>query len=152
MLHPYYKLDYIKMAWGGPKEQEAERANGNPNAKDWHDEVHKLVEKTMEDYWDDGCSTPAAAVPHTNTVTAGDDVFPNENTLQSDYDRLRRELIQQIVHDNGGGRKVELRRYLGDRPPDVSRDTDIIEWWAVSAAYSYLDLLHDNGCYLGSCL
>ena len=85
------------MAWGGPKEQEAECANGNPNAKDWHDEVHKLVEKTMEDYWDDGCSTPAAAVPHTNTVTAGDDVFPNENTLQSDYDRLRRELIQQIV-------------------------------------------------------
>ncbi|KIM62266.1 hypothetical protein SCLCIDRAFT_25194 [Scleroderma citrinum Foug A] len=24
VLHPYYKLDYIKMAWGGPEEQEAE--------------------------------------------------------------------------------------------------------------------------------
>ena len=140
------------MAWGGPKEQEAEHANGNPNAKNWHNEVHELVEKTMEDYWDDGCSTPAAAVPHTNTVTAGDVVFPNENTLQSNYNCLHCELIQQIVHDNGGGQKVELCQYLSDWPPNVSRDTDIIEWWAVSAAYSYLNLLHDNGGYLGPCL
>ena len=140
------------MAWGGPKEQEAECANGNPNAKDWHDKVHKLVEKTMEGYWDDGCSTPATAVPHTNTVTASDDMFPNENTLQSDYDCLCHKLIQQIVHDNGGGRKVKLCWYFGDWPPDLSRGTDIIEWWAVSAAYSYLDLLHDNGCYLRPCL
>ncbi|KAF9238703.1 hypothetical protein BU15DRAFT_47458, partial [Melanogaster broomeanus] len=30
VLHPYYKLDYIKMVWGGPEEQEMEIASGNP--------------------------------------------------------------------------------------------------------------------------
>ena len=50
MLHPYYKLDYIKMAWGGQEEQEAEIAAGNPNAKNWHDEALKVVEETMRNY------------------------------------------------------------------------------------------------------
>ncbi|KAG2065559.1 hypothetical protein BDR04DRAFT_963054, partial [Suillus decipiens] len=50
VLHPYYNLDYIKMAWGGPEEQEAECAAGNLNAVDWHDEALKIVEKTMQDY------------------------------------------------------------------------------------------------------
>lgn len=47
VLHPYYKLDYIKMSWGGPKEQLLERQNGNSNAKNWQDEVHKVVERTV---------------------------------------------------------------------------------------------------------
>jgi hypothetical protein len=34
-LHPYYKLDYIKMAWGGTEEQAREYAAGNAHAKDW---------------------------------------------------------------------------------------------------------------------
>jgi hypothetical protein len=37
VLHPYYKLAYIKHAWGGPEEQAAEIAAGNPDAKDWQD-------------------------------------------------------------------------------------------------------------------
>jgi hypothetical protein len=40
-------LAYIKLAWGGPTEQEAEIAAGNPDARDWHDEAKILVEKTV---------------------------------------------------------------------------------------------------------
>jgi len=35
VLHPYYKLHYIEIAWGGQKEQAAERAAGNVDAKNW---------------------------------------------------------------------------------------------------------------------
>jgi hypothetical protein len=44
VLHPYYKLEYIKMAWGGAAEQAEERAAGNTNAKNWQDEALKVVE------------------------------------------------------------------------------------------------------------
>ena len=47
MLHPYYKLAYIKLAWGGPEEQAAEIAAGNLDAKDWQDEAKQIVEKTV---------------------------------------------------------------------------------------------------------
>jgi len=46
-LHPYYKLAYIELAWGGAKEQEAERRAGNPDAKNWQDEACKILEKTV---------------------------------------------------------------------------------------------------------
>jgi hypothetical protein len=38
-LHPYYKLNYIEMAWGGMKEQAEEHMAGNLDAKDWQDEA-----------------------------------------------------------------------------------------------------------------
>lgn len=47
MLHPYYKLAYIKLAWGGPEEQAAEIKAGNDDAKDWQDEARKIVEQTV---------------------------------------------------------------------------------------------------------
>jgi hypothetical protein len=47
VLHPYYKLAYIKLAWGGPEEQTEERRKGNPHAKDWQDEAKQIVEKTV---------------------------------------------------------------------------------------------------------
>jgi hypothetical protein len=47
VLHPYYKLDYIKHAWGGEEEQEAERAAGNQSAKNWQDEALKIFERTV---------------------------------------------------------------------------------------------------------
>jgi len=47
VLHPYYKLAYIKISWGGPKEKAAEIAKGNLTAKDWHDEARKVVEDTV---------------------------------------------------------------------------------------------------------
>lgn len=47
VLHPYYKLAYIKLAWGGPVEQAKEIEAGNPFAKDWHDEARKIVDTTV---------------------------------------------------------------------------------------------------------
>jgi hypothetical protein len=47
VLHPYYKLAYIKLAWGGEKEQEEDRAAGNQDAKNWQDEARKIVESEV---------------------------------------------------------------------------------------------------------
>ena len=47
VLHPYYKLAYIKLSWGGLAEQKAEIAAGNPHAKNWQAEAKKVVEKTV---------------------------------------------------------------------------------------------------------
>jgi len=47
VLHPYYKLAYIKMVWGSPEEQEAEIEAENIHTKDWQDEARKIVEKTL---------------------------------------------------------------------------------------------------------
>jgi len=44
VLHPYYKLNYIQMAWGGPKEQQEEIAKGNLGAKNWQAEARKVIE------------------------------------------------------------------------------------------------------------
>ncbi|KAF8487799.1 hypothetical protein F5888DRAFT_1624161, partial [Russula emetica] len=43
-LHPYYKLEYIKMAWGGAEEQVEEIQAGNMKAKNWQDEAQKTLE------------------------------------------------------------------------------------------------------------
>jgi hypothetical protein len=47
VLHPYYKLDYIEMAWGGADEQAKEITAGNLYAKNWQDEAKKIVEATV---------------------------------------------------------------------------------------------------------
>jgi hypothetical protein len=44
VLHPYYKLDYMEMAWGGAEEQAKEIKAGNKHAKNWQDEAKKVVE------------------------------------------------------------------------------------------------------------
>ena len=47
VLHPYYKLNYIKMSWGGAEEQTKEREEGNPDMMNWQDEALKVVEKMV---------------------------------------------------------------------------------------------------------
>jgi hypothetical protein len=47
VLHPYFKLAYIEMAWGGAEEQEEERRKGNREAKNWQDEAQQILEKTV---------------------------------------------------------------------------------------------------------
>jgi hypothetical protein len=47
VLHPYFKLQYIKHAWGGAEEQAAEWASGNQNAKNWQEEAMGVVEKAV---------------------------------------------------------------------------------------------------------
>ena len=47
VLHPYYKLQYIKLAWGGEKEQAEEHAAGNRNVKNWQDEAKQILESMV---------------------------------------------------------------------------------------------------------
>ena len=47
VLHPYYKLAYIEISWGGEKEQAAEIAQGKLDAKNWHGEARKLIERMV---------------------------------------------------------------------------------------------------------
>jgi hypothetical protein len=47
VLHPYYKLGYIKMAWGGEEEQAVEVAAGNPSAKNWQRKAKLVVEQAV---------------------------------------------------------------------------------------------------------
>jgi hypothetical protein len=47
VLHPYYKLDYIKLTWGGAEEQTKELAAGNLDAKNWQDEALMIVERMV---------------------------------------------------------------------------------------------------------
>jgi hypothetical protein len=59
---------------------------------------------------------------------------PNEEAnelmaLSSEYDRYRLSLVEK---DDDEGWESELRRYLKDRPADVLKDTDIVEWWQVN--------------------
>jgi hypothetical protein len=56
-LHPYYKLAYIELAWGGAKEQEAEFEVGNFEAKNWQDEARKILEKTVSNIAAPPCTT-----------------------------------------------------------------------------------------------
>ena len=133
MLHPYYKLDYIEMAWGGAKEQEEERAAGNPNAKNWHNEALKILEQTAKDYWE--LSRGSDPLHNADSDTQGDatDTPPKAETLGSAFDRRRRELeANRRMNGYSLGWQEELRRYLTCIADNVSKDMNVIEWWAVS--------------------
>ncbi|KAM6496376.1 hypothetical protein JOM56_009082, partial [Amanita muscaria] len=45
--HPYYKLDWINLNWGGAKEQAEEQEKGNLGAKNWQDEARKILENMV---------------------------------------------------------------------------------------------------------
>jgi hypothetical protein len=49
-------------------------------------------------------------------------------SMASDFDRHRHSLMTQ---GQEGGWEAELRRYLKDLPPNVTKDTDVVEWWQV---------------------
>ena len=151
VLHPYYKLEYIKLAWGGADEQDKERAAGNRHAKNWQDEAKKVLEAEvfnhyhsfclankfqMEKYWKD---RPQARLAR-STLSTDSDVdsiqvaaAPSESTgsVLSDFDRYRRTLVA----DGDYGWESELRRYLKDMPADVTANTNIVEWWQVCNIY-----------------
>lgn len=48
VLHPYYQLAYIKLAWGGEEEQVKEWAAGNRYAKNWQDKARKVIEAEVQ--------------------------------------------------------------------------------------------------------
>jgi hypothetical protein len=123
------------MAWGGEEEQAAERAAGNPNAKNWQDEARKIVEHTMEAYW-----TNKQVDGKTEIGTQATSVDDNVD-LETDFDHLHRTLLTQAQTNENGGWEAELWRYLKDIPDDVSKETDVIDWWGVSVTLAWY-LIH----------
>ena len=92
-LHPYYKLVYFELAWGGAKEQEQEREAGNLDAKNWQDEANKVLETEVfnflsrfllankfqiEKYWKNRPRPPARTTPAAGAVTSSAGVFLSE--------------------------------------------------------------------------
>lgn len=51
VLHPYFKLHYIKLAWGGAEEQAVEIAAGNKHAKNWQEEALNVVENAVSSFF-----------------------------------------------------------------------------------------------------
>ena len=115
------------MAWGGLEEQRKKQEVGNPHAKNWCNEALNIMKKTMQDYWD---SNPAADPPaHMETNISA---LEDNNTLESKFDRHCRSMITQNIGSGGEGWAIELHHYLDDLSSDVTKDTNIIEWWVVS--------------------
>ena len=116
------------MVWGGAEEQKREQEAGNQHAKNWHDEAIKVVEKTMEEYWSaNSVNTPAGMSTNTSAT-----LEPDNNTLKSDFDRQRRLWVTQNANSRAEDGVMELHRYLADPPADVTKETNIIDWWVVS--------------------
>ena len=75
----------------------------------------------MEQYWSNQ--------PRTTALAELSDGYITENEVPlTDFDIHRRTLITQEENE---GWAAELRRYLKDMPGNVSKETDIIEWWQV---------------------
>ena len=72
------------MAWGGAEEEKMERKAGNLNAKDWHDKALQIVQRTMEEYWNQQAeeSNSAGKIPTSSQVN-------NKHPLESEYDHHR---------------------------------------------------------------
>jgi hypothetical protein len=81
----------------------------------------------MEVYW---MKRPRAETTTARATQANADNADADNpSLKSEYDRYRQTLIAK---DDDEGWAAELRRYLNEMPADVTKDTDIVEWWQVS--------------------
>jgi hypothetical protein len=77
----------------------------------------------MEHYWNIRVK-PTAPRNSTDDITENDD-----NSILSEYDRHRLALIANQTEEEGW--QSEKFRYLKDLPANVSKDTDIVEWWQV---------------------
>jgi hypothetical protein len=51
----------------------------------------------------------------------------------SEFDKLRETLLTDDLEE---GWASELRRYLGSMQRDVTKDTDLVEWWQVLIFFS----------------
>jgi len=52
----------------------------------------------------------------------------------SEYDKVRQTLLTTDMEE---GWSSELHRYLGTMQRDVTKDTDLVEWWQVSRYLSF---------------
>ena len=78
----------------------------------------------MEQYWANRPKAATAQAIHQAT---------DQDCQLSEFDRHRQSLVMQEAQDEGWA--AELCRYLKDMPANVSKDTDIVEWWQVIHFY-----------------
>ncbi|KAG6914572.1 hypothetical protein DXG01_016564 [Tephrocybe rancida] len=121
-LHLHFKLHYIKIAWGGPEEQQIEINQGNFDTKDWVQEARIIVENTMEKYW---LTQPTHVVAASKTILPDIDIKDLES-FTSEFDKHCCTLLSQNVDDEW---QAELQCYLKDVPEDMTSETNIIAWW-----------------------
>jgi hypothetical protein len=62
------------------------------------------------------------------------------DNFTSEFDRHRQALVSREEDEEW---ESELRRYLRDVPADVTKDTDIVEWWSVSISHCLFDYVID---------
>ncbi|KAH8982152.1 hypothetical protein EDB83DRAFT_2536613 [Lactarius deliciosus] len=122
-LHLYYKLEYIKMAWGGAEEQAEEIQAGNKEAKNWQDKAQKILETTMQEYY----TASSITSPGPSHMNAGGPATAIESkSVMSDFDRFH---LGRVTKDADERWAPELRCYLKELPSDVTKETDIVKWW-----------------------
>jgi hypothetical protein len=76
----------------------------------------------MADYYQ---KRPRAQAESTDDLTND---LEGSKALSSEFDLYR----QRLVDTDDEGWASELRRYLNDRPANVTKHTDIVTWWQVS--------------------
>ena len=87
----------------------------------------------MERYWKDRQTVPTPKPAATTELPE-----TNDDSILSDFDRHRQALLASQNLDSDSGWQPELRRYLEDLPTNVTKDTNIVEWWQVcSSTMSY---------------
>ena len=119
------------MAWGGPAEQRRDREAGNLDAKDWYDKALKIIEKTMKEYWQPPKSDTESEIDD-DAAHAAHAAKCKTRPLESEFDSHCQMLIEQSRQSEAGnGWSTELHHYLSDLPSDVTKKTDIVQWWAI---------------------
>lgn len=96
-LHLYFKLAYIKLAWGGPAEQAAEHEAGNPLAKNWQDEAQKVLEVVVHIFF-------LADESHLSALIDGryyksqENTAPTQTQPASDDQRTDSSILSEFDH------------------------------------------------------
>jgi hypothetical protein len=78
----------------------------------------------MERYWKIRSNTTSTTRNPSPAVTAD----RTEDSIISEFDQHCLTLVSQ---EQDGGWEAKIRRYLKDLPTNVTKDTDIVEWWQV---------------------
>jgi hypothetical protein len=78
----------------------------------------------MEQYWKKHLQS------RTPSPAANNPLSDEDSTFETEFDRHRQKLIAASAKNEGWA--AELRRYLKDIAANVTKDTDIVQWWAVS--------------------
>ncbi|KZT40295.1 hypothetical protein SISSUDRAFT_983498, partial [Sistotremastrum suecicum HHB10207 ss-3] len=103
-------------AWGGAKEQAAEKEQGIKGAKNWLVEAVTIIKRTVR-----------GRIGPLNSNIAPNPTVPAVANDDLDYDELRRKQLLDAEEDEGW--EIEYARYNKDLAREVQRDTDLVEWW-----------------------